>query len=295
MRLSKDLYTIYGQLLAKKDREITHDVVKKIWSMGDKHNQARVPLQNTDIFTDLQKVFRDKRYMTMFKPPLSREEICEVAGRLKLENDIIFELSIMKNNLLYTYYHVLVVAAFVIKLSLAFKPKEYDREIASHCGFTHDIGKTRVPIEILNKRDKLSDEERAIIETHPVCGFLLLNYYLKKDRRECSFSCLEHHRKLDGSGYPKSSSKIHKYTKLISPVDIMDALMTKRPYRGKAFSLRASLDYLIKESREGRIDREIVLMLISFARKNKPKAGDIRISEIPREKIPEEMTHDKYR
>jgi HD-GYP domain-containing protein (c-di-GMP phosphodiesterase class II) len=295
MRVLNDLYTIYGDLLVKKDVEINDNIIKKICSMGRLHNQVRIPLEKTDIFTDFKKVFQDKRYTTMLKPPIGKEDICNTAASLMFENDLVFELSVMRKNMPYTYYHIMVVAAFVIKLALADRKNNFDKEISSHCGFTHDIGKTRIPINILNKKKALTKEERTIIETHPANGYLLLNYYLKRDRRLCSLACLEHHEKMDGTGYPNGTSKIHKYTKLISAVDIMDALMTKRPYKSKAFSLRASLDYLLKESREKRIDRSVVLMLISFARKNKPDVSELKVSEIPREKLPEEMTHDKYR
>ncbi len=295
MRLLSDLYTIYGDPLVKASQTITPALVKKIRAIGEVHKQVRVPLKNTDILTDFEHVFGDERYVTMFKPPVSKDQICDIAGRLMIENDLIFELSNMKRNLPYTYKHVLTVAAFTIKLSCMYKPKSYAKELVSHCGFTHDIGKTRIPIAILNKKEKLTAFERAVIETHPTMGYLLLNYYLKSDRTECSLASLDHHERLDGSGYPNGIKKLSKYTQLISPIDVMDALMTKRPYRQKAFSLRASLDYLLKEVRLGRLNKDVVLILISYARKDKTPMRSIKISVEEREKLPEELTHDKYR
>ncbi len=295
MKLKTDLYTVYGDLLLEKDTEVSAAVVRKIRQKGEKHKQVRVALKNTDIFADFQKVFDDKRYINMFKGPVSKSEICNIAGKLRMENDLIFELSYMKNNLPYTYDHVLIVTAFSIKLALTFRPEDYDMEVVSHCGFTHDIGKTRIFIGILNKTSKLTREERSVIETHPVIGYLLLNYYLKSDRRDCTLANLEHHERLDGSGYPNRIKRIHKYTQLISPIDVMDALMTRRSYRTKAFSLRAALDYLIKQADMNRFDKNTILTLISFARKDKPDIRKMYISEEPREALPEELTHDKYR
>lgn len=294
MHLLNDLYTIYGELLIKGGLEITPTAVKKIRRMGERHKQVRVPLKNTDIFTDFERVFDDERYLTILKAPVSKNQICGIAGRFMIENDLMFELSNMKNNLPYTYYHVLVVAALVIKLSLLYGPKDYDMEDVAHCGFTHDIGKTRIPIKILNKKEPLTKEERAIIETHPAAGYLLLNYYLKQDRRDCSLASLEHHERLDGSGYPIGAKKIHKYTKLISPADVLDALMTKRPYRTNTFTLRAALDYLVKEANMNKLDKDVVFTLIAAARKDKPSAYTLQISKEVREDLPEELTHDKY-
>ena len=167
-------------------------------------------------------------------------------------------------------------------------------EIICHCGFTHDIGKTRIPISILNKKEKLTAEEVAIIKTHPVIGYLLLNYYLKADRDECALTSLDHHEKLDGTGYPRAIKSLNKYTQLIIPVDILDALLTKRPYRGQAFTLRASLDNLLIEAKAGRISKDVVNALVSFARKDKPDFRSIKIAERPRNDLPEELSHEKY-
>ncbi|MDD5427693.1 MAG: HD domain-containing protein [Candidatus Omnitrophica bacterium] len=294
MRLLNDLYTIYGDLLVEKNTEITPAVIKKIRKMGEAHKQARVPLKNTELFADFDKVFYDPKYANILKPPAVKKQVCDIAGALAIENDLIFELSTMKQNLPYTYHHVLIVAALTIRLSLAYKPGKFDKDTITHCGFTHDIGKTRIPISILNKPGKLTSEERMIMETHPVMGYLLLNYYLKKDRVICSIAGLDHHERLDGSGYPKGIKKIDKYSQLISVVDVLDALMTKRPYRGKSFSLRASLDYLLFESDRKRFDRDIVVTLICLARKEKTDPRHIKISREFREELPEEMTHEKY-
>jgi HD-GYP domain-containing protein (c-di-GMP phosphodiesterase class II) len=121
-----------------------------------------------------------------------------------------------------------------------------------------------------------------------------LEYYLKTDKKECSLASLEHHEKLDGTGYPVGTSNISKYTQLISPVDIMDALMTKRPYRKKQFTMRASLDFLLQEANEGRLNKEVVLTLISFARKSKPDLESLKISEKFRDELPEDLAHEKY-
>ncbi|MFA6320538.1 MAG: HD domain-containing phosphohydrolase, partial [Candidatus Omnitrophota bacterium] len=186
------------------------------------------------------------------------------------------------------------VAALTIRLSMAYKPGKFDEETITHCGFTHDIGKTRIPISILNKPGKLTEEERRIMETHPIMGYLLLNYYLKKDRVICALAGLDHHERLDGSGYPKGIKKIDKYAQLISVVDVLDALMTERPYRSKTFSLRAALDYLLSEADRHKFDKNVVYTLISLARKDAPDPRHIKISREFREELPEEMTHEKY-
>jgi putative nucleotidyltransferase with HDIG domain len=287
MRLSADLYSIYGDMIVRKNVEITPAVVKRIRAMGERHRKAATPLRKTAIFRDFRKVFDDKRFANILISAAAKKEVCDIVGRIHIENSLIFELDRMKSTMPYTYKHALIVTALAIRLSSAYKPETYDEETVARCGLTHDIGKTRIPMTILNKREKLAGKEKAVMRTHSVVGYLLLEYYLKRDRTTCARANLDHHERLDGSGYPSGIKKIGKYSQLISIVDIMDALMTKRPYRQKAFVLRAALDYLLSQAYRKKIDINVVLPLISLARKKRSDLHDIRISKEVREELPD--------
>jgi len=93
MILLNDLYTAYGELLVKKGVEITPDIIRRIRERGQKHDQIMVLLKNSDIFKDFTRALNDDRYRLMFEPPVSRKEICDVVGKLIIENDILFELN----------------------------------------------------------------------------------------------------------------------------------------------------------------------------------------------------------
>lgn len=99
-------------------------------------------------------------------------------------------------------------------------------------GMLHDIGKTMIPIEILNKQTKLTDQEFEIIKKHPEYGFENL-------RNQSSISLLsahcafQHHEKIDGTGYPRQlkGDEIHPYAKIMAVADVFDALTSQRAYR----------------------------------------------------------------
>jgi HD-GYP domain-containing protein (c-di-GMP phosphodiesterase class II) len=94
------------------------------------------------------------------------------------------------------------------------------------------VGKSKIPLEILNKPSKLTDEEFALMKQHSLFGFQIL-----KDRKQFPDSImrgvLQHHEKLNGKGYPMGveGDKIHKYAKIIAVADVFDALVTERPYK----------------------------------------------------------------
>jgi len=295
MHLYADLYAADGQLLVRKGETITPAVIRRIRRLGRAVPQKRIPLKRTFLCRDFKKALRDPRYATLFNPPVPRDAMARLAGRLRVEKGLLTELAYMKRRLPYTYGHVLVVAACAIKVALSFPAREFDRLLVVHCGFTHDLGKTRIPVTILQKKGALTHNERAVIETHPIAGYLLLNYYLKSDLQDCSLASLGHHERSDGSGYPSGIKRIRKYARLMSAIDVLDALMTKRPYRSCPFSLRASLDYLLKQSDAGKLDPKIVRILIRYARRERPSLARMRISRKLREPLPEELSHEKYR
>lgn len=291
MYLYYDLYSVEGELLVKANEKITSALIKMVRVKGDKRPQPRTLLKDTETFKDFENILADPRYITMFADlGGGHKQISDIAGELDLENDVVAELKNLKAGNPYTHNHVLVVSAFAIRLSQAYKKETYEERKVSHCGFTHDIGKLRVPVALLDKPGRLEEEEKMIMQTHPLIGYILLNYYLNKERLSSSLSNLRHHERLDGSGYPKGIRRIDKYTQLISAVDVLDALTSKRPYREKVFSLRAALDYLLKQAHEHKFDKDLILTLISLARKDKPDIRTIKVSSKPREELPGELS-----
>ncbi len=117
-------------------------------------------------------------------------------------------------------------------------------------GLLHDMGKSKIPTEILNKPGKLTDEEFALMKRHPYDGYQIL-----KDRGGFSnavlLGVLQHHEKINASGYPMGISKdqIHLFGRLIAVADIFDALVTKRPYKD-AFPMREAVEMIMSMTGE---------------------------------------------
>ena len=117
-------------------------------------------------------------------------------------------------------------------------------------GLLHDIGKSKVPNEILNKAARLTDEEFAIMKQHSVYGYRILQS--KEDlSMEIKLGVLQHHEKMNGKGYPMgiTGDKIDLFARLISVSDIYDALVTERPYK-KPFSPRDAVEMIMSMTEE---------------------------------------------
>ena len=98
-------------------------------------------------------------------------------------------------------------------------------------GFLHDLGKVGIPDAVLNKRDRLTDEEYAVIKTHPQVGAdLLAGHPLAALAMDAVWL---HHETPDGRGYPQglSGSAIPRVARIVGVVDALDAMTSSRPYR----------------------------------------------------------------
>lgn len=154
----------------------------------------------------------------------------------------------------YTFKHsvdVATMAMIIAKTTGMTKQQVYDIGVA---GILHDIGKSQVPNEILNKPGKLTDEEFAIMKMHPVYGYNILK---NNDSltNEIKLGVLQHHEKINGKGYPvgMEGPDISEFAKIITVVDIYDALVTERPYK-KGFSPRDAVEMIMAMTAELDID-----------------------------------------
>jgi len=109
----------------------------------------------------------------------------------------------------------------------------------------HDIGKIGVPSEILNKPTKLTDIEFSLIKAHPQTGHdIVKNIYFPYSVAEI---VLQHHEKLDGSGYPNylKEPEIKLEAKILCVADVVEAMSSHRPYR-PSLGIEAALDEITK-------------------------------------------------
>ncbi|MEI7614395.1 MAG: HD-GYP domain-containing protein [Betaproteobacteria bacterium] len=140
-------------------------------------------------------------------------------------------LARLKSSSEFTYMHCVAVCALMVALAQRLGLDHENTRAAGLAGLLHDLGKAALPIELLHKPEKLSEDEFDIIRRHPFEGTRLL--------QNCGVGgavldvCLNHHARMDGSGYPNKvkGNEISLLAKMAAVCDVYDAISSGRPYK----------------------------------------------------------------
>ena len=166
-------------------------------------------------------------------------------------NDAIaIDINALKTSDEYTFKHsvdVATISMILAKNSGMNQQQVYEIGIA---GLLHDIGKTQIPIEILNKPARLTDEEFAVMKQHPVFSYRMIQDNADFSQ-EIKLAVLQHHEKTNQQGYPMgcTAEQITPYARILAVADIYDALVTERPYKS-AFSQRDAVEMIMSMTGE---------------------------------------------
>ena len=166
----------------------------------------------------------------------------EISNSILRHPHALISLSRLKTSDEYTYMHSVAVCALMVALARRMGLTDDQVRQAGVAGLMHDVGKMMIDPEILNKPDRLTPEEFAVMKYHPEAGLKIL-----EDNQQVNAMvldvCVHHHEKIDGSGYPHglTGDEISVYAKMGAICDVYDAVTSERPYKkgwGAAQSIR---------------------------------------------------------
>ncbi len=186
------------------------------------------------------------------------------------ESQVVLPLVQLKEYDEYTTTHSLNVAVLTMAIAEFLGLSAREVRAFGVAGLLHDLGKVRVPLEILNKPGKLTDEERVVIQKHPADGARLI-LASEQSLDLAAVVAYEHHIMIDGGGYPcrHYGRPCHQGSLLVHVCDVYDALRTNRPYRD-AWEAERTIGYI--EERAGiefdpTVAKAFVAMMRSWERR----------------------------
>ncbi|MET1756319.1 HD-GYP domain-containing protein [Novosphingobium sp. RD2P27] len=156
----------------------------------------------------------------------------DVASCIEHNQPALLKILRLKSKDEYTYLHSVAVCALMISLARQLGLDRRTTKDLGTAGLLHDIGKVVLPVDVLNKPGRLTDEEFALVKTHSLEGYRLLSD-LDNIPEAALDVCQHHHEKIDGSGYPHGlcAEQITLAARMGAICDVYDAVTSDRPYK----------------------------------------------------------------
>jgi len=156
------------------------------------------------------------------------------------KRSVLLKLSTLRDHDDYTYTHSVNVSILAICLGQHIGLTKNALETLGICGLFHDLGKVDVPLKILNKQGKLTEDEFKVIQKHSLNSVRHIAKVRapRELKSQIMLAPFEHHLKYDLSGYPRSwrSEPVSLFGRILTIVDVFDAITSHRVYRSEAIS-----------------------------------------------------------
>ncbi|MGK0441669.1 MAG: putative nucleotidyltransferase with HDIG domain [Pseudohongiellaceae bacterium] len=175
--------------------------------------------------------FKNMRQGYSFDTTVAKKAVQQCVASVIANQEAMVWLGLLKDVDEYTPEHSLNVAVYAITLGRAEGLSPADLEILGLCGMLHDIGKTKVPIDVLNKEGALSEAEFELLKKHTSYGYEML--MSKHDVPEIAADVAHtHHERLNGRGYPQKihGDKLSYFSRIVAIADTYDAITSTRIY-----------------------------------------------------------------
>lgn len=176
------------------------------------------------------------------------------------EKDVVSLLLSLNSQDDYTLQHSVQVGMLSYYIAKWMNKSEKEALVIGKAGYLHDIGKSRIHPDILNKPDKLTKDEFEEVQKHTIYGYDIIRKSIKDDT--LALVALQHHERMDGSGYPlrKFGTDIHSYSRIVAVADVYSAMISSRVYQQ-----RRDMLHVLKELHRmsfGELDPKITQVFI---------------------------------
>lgn len=250
--ITDDLFTSDGVLLIKKDTEVTDRILTLLKCYNGKikvhikvNEDTVIKYDDTEEQDRIFKISDSIKQRTLESVELmyrgdSQETISSSAMSiadtilqgLDYNKSVIISVDALKISDEYTFKHCVDVGAMSVIIALKLKESHKFLKDIALAGVLHDLGKSKIPLEILNKPTKLDAEEWKMMKMHPVYGYRMIEH-IDGISSEIKKAVLEHHENIDGTGYPigLKGEAICRMARILTVADVYDALVTDRPYK----------------------------------------------------------------
>ncbi len=261
MIVAKTIYTSNGAILLNEGMELKHKYIEKLMELGissiyidenlsDSSEIYQVVKEQTksEALVMMRRIMNNIAFFNEEEASKVSNVVTKIVDGLLTNDEILINLIDIRTVDDYTFGHSVNVCilSLVTAMSLGYQRNQLiDLGIGA---ILHDIGKTQISIDILNKPSKLTLNEYKEIKKHTLLGYEILRN-IKSISNDAVNIALSHHERYDGNGYPNNikASDIHEFARIVSVADVYDALTTNRIYR-RQINSDIAINYLLSMS-----------------------------------------------
>lgn len=241
--LKRDMFNSTGLLIAPADTLLTEEKLQVLEMHAIFVDEADVyqPEQQTKIEIDtlvnestqqIEQIFTEMRLGKQIPLFDIRQQILPMIN-LTTEQPGLYKLfSTLQSKDDYTYRHNIGVGVIANLIGKWLNMDEVELNQLTIAATLHDVGKVKIPMELLNKPGKLEPEEFELMKKHTIYGYEMLKETVGLNHRQ-ALVALQHHERNDGSGYPFGikGDRIGLFSKIVAVADVFHAVTSDRPYR----------------------------------------------------------------
>ena len=267
--LARPIINNKGQILMSRDTSITENIIKKLQKLGIRSVYIRSQISSEledviDVTERKTATLEFKKFADGLYKNVTKAESLSVNKRIKTHNNLNKQIDIIANNLMknvnyskkmaivdikstedYLFEHQVSVCILSIYLARKFGLNNKDIKKLAKAALIFDYGNFLLKDKSILSKKELTKNERKEMEKHTVLGYDFFRKFTDFSITE-TIPTLEHHEKIDGSGYPRgiTGDKMHIFSKIIAIADSYDALTSDRVYR-KAYSQSEAIELLM--------------------------------------------------
>lgn len=204
----------------------------------------------------IKSIFEDARDGNSLPIDVAMQVVDDIEACMRDSSQTLIQVTRLKARDEYTFLHSIAVAALMIHFGRSIKMTDATVKELALGGLLHDVGKVKIPPEILQKSGPLTGAEMITVRQHPQNSFEILSRHGNISEAVLDI-CLHHHERTDGKGYPDGllGEEIRPQVRIASICDVYDALTSRRAYK-KAWTSDDAVKFMLKQ--EGQFDRVLL-------------------------------------
>jgi putative nucleotidyltransferase with HDIG domain len=276
MKIAETILNDYGSVVIMENTVLDEYIIKKLQNQNlskikvfeEKTNKSIIKTKeffqqnyNEGIY-EVKEIISELIIDKDVKTEKVKKVVDSVINMADEKMDLIRSMNQIRSSDEYLYTHSMNVAMLSMLIGKWLKYEDKKLQALVQAALLHDIGKIKVPLEILNKPGKLTDAEYEEMKKHSEYGYRMLEEKGNISMDIC-LAVLMHHEREDGSGYPigAKSNRIHDFAKIIAVADIYDAMTSERVYKERESPFEVF--ELMEEKTIGQLSVEVVLTFLN--------------------------------